>query len=87
MKHWEESWKSDAQWRNFDKLQDVSSGDQGDVSSIESNAWYYFSNKMILEGEIKGTKWAVFHLISKHSLNFNFPCIFLMNNYQWVWKF
>jgi len=45
-----------------------------------SNAWYYFSKKIILEGEIKDIKWAVFHLISKHSLNFNFPCIFFMNN-------
>ena len=34
MKHWEESWKSDAQWRILDEVQDVSSGDQADVSSI-----------------------------------------------------
>ena len=35
---------------------------------------------MILDGQIKDTKkWAVFHLISKHSLNINFLCIFFMN--------
>ena len=50
-----------------------------------SNAWYYFSNKMTLEGEIKDAKIAVFHLISKHSLNINFLCISFMN-YQWVWE-
>ena len=30
-------------------------------------------------------KRAVFHLFSKHLLNINFLCIFLMN-YWWVWK-
>ena len=50
-----------------------------------SNAWYYFSNKMTLEGEIKDAKMAVFHLISKHSLSINFLCISFMN-YQWVWE-
>ena len=52
-----------------------------------SNAWYYFSKKkMILEGEIKDAKkWAVFHLISKNSLNIIFFCIFFMN-YWWVWE-
>ena len=50
-----------------------------------SNAWYYFSNKMTLEGEIKDVKIAVFHLISKHSLNINFLCISFMN-YHWVWE-
>ena len=47
------------------------------------NAWYYFSNKMILDREIKDAKMSSFHLISKHSLNINFLCIFLMN-YEWV---
>ena len=32
-----------------------------------SNAWYYFSNKMILEGEIKDARMSVFQMISKHS--------------------
>ena len=50
-----------------------------------SNTWYYFSNKMTLEGEIKDAKIAVFHLISKHSLYINFLCISFMN-YQWVWE-
>ena len=30
-------------------------------------------------------KWAVLHLISKHSLNINFLCIFFVN-YWWVWE-
>ena len=34
---------------------------------------------MIVEGEIKDAKWAVFHLISKHPLNINSLCIFFMN--------
>ena len=44
-----------------------------------SNAWYYFSNKMILVGKIKDVKWTVFHLISKHVLHINFLCTFFMN--------
>ena len=36
-----------------------------------SNARYYFSNKMIFEGEIKDAKMRGFHLISKHSSNIN----------------
>ena len=32
-----------------------------------------------LEGEIKDAKMSSFHLISKHSLNINFLCIFLVN--------
>ena len=48
-KHWQESWKYNAQRSIFDELRGVSSGDE-----TLSNAWYiiYFSNKMILEGEI-----------------------------------
>ena len=72
MKHQEESWKYDAQRSIFDQLRGVSSGDE-----IVSNAWYYFSNKMILEREIKGAKMTVFHPISKHSLNIFFPFYFL----------
>ena len=46
MKHWEESWKYDMQrvW----------------WWNTVSNAWYYFSNKMILEGEIKDAKMSDF---------------------------
>ena len=50
-----------------------------------SNAWYYFSNKIILEEKLGIPKWAVFHLISKQSLNINFLCIFFIN-YLWVWQ-
>ena len=35
----------------FDDVRGASSGDE-----TLSNAWYYFSNKMILEGEIKDAK-------------------------------
>ena len=50
-----------------------------------SNARYYFSNKRILDGEIKGAKVSsLFYLISKHWWNINFLCIFFMNN-LWVW--
>ena len=45
-----------------------------------SNAQYYFSNKMIFEGEIKDAKMRSFHLISKHSSNINFLCIFSIIN-------
>ena len=41
-----------------------------------SNAWYYFSNKMILPGEIKDAKMSSLHLISKHSSNINFLFVF-----------
>ena len=51
------------------------------------NAWYYFSNKMILEGEIKDAKLnsfsSDFQTLIKHSLHF--LCIFFMN-YWWVWE-
>ena len=72
MKHREESWKYDEQWSIFNKLRGVSSGD-------ETLCRYYFSNKMILEGEIKDAKLKSFHLIPKHSLYINFFCIFFMN--------
>ena len=41
------------------------------------NAWYYFSNKTISEEILQMHKWAVFHLISKHSLNIKFLWISL----------
>ena len=50
-----------------------------------SNAWYYFSKKMIYQEKLRMQKWAVLHLISKHSLNMNFLSIFFMN-YWWVWE-
>ena len=49
MEHREESWKYDAQWSIFDELWGVSSGDE----TFVSNVWYFFSNKIIFEGEIK----------------------------------
>ena len=51
MKHWEETWKYDAQRSIFDEFQFVSYGDK-----TLSNAWYYFSNQTILDGEIKNAK-------------------------------
>ena len=55
MKHQEESWKYAAQRSIFDELRGVSSGDEK-----EANAWYYFSKKIILVGEIKDTKMSSF---------------------------
>ena len=46
MKHCEESWEYDLQRSVFDEPQGVSSGDE-----TVSNAWYYFSNKMMLQLE------------------------------------
>ena len=51
IKHREESWKYDGQRGIFDELRGVSSGDE-----TASNAWYFLSNKMILEGKIKDIK-------------------------------
>ena len=53
-KHWEESWEYDEQWSIFDKLRGVLSGD------TVSNAFYYFSNKMILEGQINDARMSSF---------------------------
>ena len=65
MKHRGESWKYDMQQSIFDELWGVSSGDE-----TLSNAWYYFSNKMILEGEIQDAKMTSFssdfHTLIKH---------------------
>ena len=74
MKHREESWKYDEQWSIFNKLRGVSSGD-------ETLCRYYFSNKMILEGEIKDAKLSSFSSdFQMHSLNIlNFLCIFFMS--------
>ena len=52
MKHWQESWKYSAARCIIDELRGVLSGDE----TLASNAWYYFSNKIILEGEIKDAK-------------------------------
>ena len=82
MKHWEESWKYDARaaeyfWRTSRCFicwwHTVSSG------------WYYFSNKTMLEGEIKDSKMISFSSDSKYSVNINFLCIFFMN-YLLVWE-
>ena len=51
MKHREENWKYDAQQSIFGELQGVSCSDETLL-----NAWYYFSIKLILEGEIKYAK-------------------------------
>ena len=60
LKHWEESWKYDAQWSIFDKLQGVSSGDETRLSHMS-----VFSNKRILDGQIEDVKMSsFFNLIS-----------------------
>ena len=81
MKDWEESWKYDAQRSIFDELLGVSFFGETlcrmlDITS--QRKWFY-------QEKLRMQKWAVFHLISKHSLNINFLCIFFMN-YWWVWE-
>ena len=49
------------------------------VSSGDKTLFQNFSNKMILEGQIKDQQVSSFHLISKHALHINFLCIFFMN--------
>ena len=61
MKHGEESWKYEA---------------QRSIWRISRCFIYYFSNKMILERELRMQKWAVFHLVSKHSLIINLLACF-----------
>ena len=56
MKQWEDSWKYDTQQSIFDELRGVFIWWWNTVS----NAWYYFSNKMILEVEIKDAKMSSF---------------------------
>ena len=55
MKHQEESWKYDAQrvfLTNFEVFHLV-------INTV-SNVWYFFSNKIIFEGEIKDAKMSSF---------------------------
>ena len=44
-----------------------------------SNAWYYFSNKTILEGQIKDAKMSSFPSVFQTLININFLCIFFIN--------
>ena len=46
---------------------------------VECLILYYFSNKMILEGEIKDAKMSSFSSDFQHPLKINFLCIFFMN--------
>ena len=61
-----------------------------------SNAWYYFSNKKILDREIKDVKMSsfssdyqtlpiYFRAPATQAIDFNFLCIFF-TNYRWVWE-
>ena len=65
----------------FDELGGVSSGGESlcRILDITSQAKWFNKEKLRMQ------KWAVFYLISKHSLNSNFLCIFFMN-YWWVWE-
>ena len=73
-------WKYDARRSIFDGLRGVSSGDETlcRMFDITSQTKWFQKKKLRMQ------KWAVFHLISRHSLNINFLCIFFMN-YYWVW--
>ena len=68
IKHREESWKYDAQRSISDELRGASS------------AWYYFSNKMILQGEIKDAKMGSFSSDFQTFIKkLKFLCIFFIN--------
>ena len=47
--------------------------------STVSNAWYYFSNKTILEGQMKDAKMSSFPSVFQTLININFLCIFFIN--------
>ena len=94
MKHWEESWKcttcSGVFLMNFEVLFHLL------MKHYMSNAWYYFSNKKILDREIKDVKMSSFSsdyqtlpiyflAPAKQAIDFNFLCIFF-TNYRWVWE-
>ena len=66
MKHWEESWKYDAQ--RLDELQGVASGDETLCRMLDITS----QTKWLYQEKLRMQKWAVLHLISKHSLNINF---------------
>ena len=74
VKQREESWKYDAQQSIFDEFWGVSSGDESlcQMLDITSQTKWFYKDKLRMQ------KWAVFFLISKHSLNINFLCIFFM---------
>ena len=78
MNHWEESWKYDAQRSIFDKLRGVSSREETLRRKLDITS----QTKWVYTEKLKMQKWAVFHLISKHSLNINFLSIFFMNCYE-----
>ena len=94
MKHWEESWKcttcSGVFLMNFEVLFHLL------MKHYMSNAWYYFSNKKILDREIKDVKMSSFSsdyqtlpiyflAPATQAIDFNFLCIFF-TNYRWVWE-
>ena len=74
-------WKYDAQRSIFDGLRGVSSGDETLCQMLDITS----QTKWFQKKKLRMQKWAVFHLISKHSLNINFLSIFFMN-YCWVWE-
>ena len=91
MKHWEESWKcttcSGVFLMNFEVLFHLL------MKHYMSNAWYYFSNKKILDREIKDVKMSSFSsdyqtlpiyflAPATQAIDFNFLCIFF-TNYRW----
>ena len=72
MKHWEESWKYDTQWSIFHELWGASSVDETLCRMLDitpQTKWFY-------KEKLRIQKWALFHLISKQSLNIYFLCIF-----------
>ena len=66
MKHWEESYRYEAQWSIFDELRGVSSGDESlcQILDITSQAKWFGKEKLRMQ------KWAVilsvFQTLPKH---------------------
>ena len=77
------SWKYDALRSIFDDLRGVSSGDE-----TLSNAWYYFSNKMVLEEEIKVSKLSSFssHFKTLTNISFVFSLWVIEKFEKEIWK-
>ena len=65
----------------FDELRGVSSGDETLFAMLDITS----QTKWFEKEKLRIKKWAAFHLISEHSLNINFLCIFF-TNYWWVWE-
>ena len=76
MKHWEELKIWWAAEYLVDELRGVSSGDEILCLDITSKTKWFYQEKLRMQ------KWAVFHLILKHSLTINFLCIWIIDEFE-----